>query len=136
MENEENDQQEELSSIKKVAVMLLDRMKEKVINEWDDQKIFKALIRFHPSCDSDYFNPNEYCNADEGMKILGLGYNRNKFFSIIKKYGIKNHKVNNVPLGYKRCEIERLGEILDENYIEDEMCIYKSAIKKIEDGKD
>ena len=30
MENEENDQQEELSSIKKVAVMLLDRMKEKV----------------------------------------------------------------------------------------------------------
>ena len=41
-----------------------------------------------------------------------------------------------MPLGYKRCEIERFGEILDENYIKDEMCIYKSSIKKIEDGKD
>ena len=83
-----------------------------------------------------HFNPNENCNADEGMKVLGLGYNRNKFFSITKKYGIKNHKVNNVPLGYKRCEIERLGEILDENFIEDKMCMYESSIKKIEDGKD
>lgn len=33
-------------------------------------------------------------------------------------------------------EIERLGEILDENYIEDKICMYDSSIKKIEDGKD
>ena len=37
---------------------------------------------------------------------------------------------------HKRCEIERLGEILDENYTEDNLYSYESAIKKIEDGKD
>ena len=103
MENEENDQQEELSSIKKVAVMLLDRMKEKVINEWDDQKIFKALIRFHPSCDRAYFNPNEYCNADEGMKILQLDGSKlnslidhhcnHTILSVLGKYGNNQNRV-------------------------------------------
>lgn len=121
---EEDENQKELSSIKKVALMLLDRMKEKVIYEWDDHKIFKALIGFHPSCDKDYFNPKEYCNADEAMKILKLGYNRNKFFALVKKYGIKNYKVNNVPLGYRISEIESIGEILGQN------------INNKDDGKD
>ena len=51
-------------------------------------------------------------NADKAMKILRLGYNRNKFFELTKEYGIENYKVNNAPLGYKISEIERLDTLL------------------------
>lgn len=48
------------------------------------------------------------------MSILGLGNNRVKLNELCKKYKIQNRKFNNVPIGFKRSEIEQLGVILAE----------------------
>lgn len=102
----------ELSPIKRMALSILDELKVKIVSDCDDSEITQGMTQFHPSNNKDYFNPKEYCNADKAMKILHLGYNRKKFFELIKEYGIKNHKVNNAPLGYKISEIERLYTLL------------------------
>lgn len=54
-------------------------------------------------------NPNDYCNADKAMEILRLGRNRAKFFYLLKKYGVKTNKINNMPIGYKIKEIIDIG---------------------------
>jgi hypothetical protein len=103
----------QLSPIKRMALAMLDKLKEQVVSDCDDDdEISESLTKFHPSSNKEYFNPNDYCNADKAMKILHLGYNRNKFFELTKEYGIENHKVNNAPLGYKVSEIERLNTLL------------------------
>ena len=102
----------QLSPIKRMALAMLDNLKVQVMNDCDDSEITESMTKFHPSSNKEYFNPNDYCNADKAMKILHLGYNRNKFFELIKEYGIENHKVNNAPLGYKVSEIERLNTLL------------------------
>lgn len=101
-----------LSPIKRMALAMLDNLKVQVVNDCDDSEITESMTKFHPSSNKEYFNPKEYCNADRAMKILRLGYNRNKFFELIKEYGIENYKVNNAPLGYKISEIERLDTLL------------------------
>lgn len=102
----------ELSPIKRMALSILDELKVKIVSDCDDSEITQSMTRFHPSNNKEYFNPKEYCNADKAMKILHLGYNRNKFFELTKEYGIENVKVNNAPLGYKISEIERLNTLL------------------------
>lgn len=102
----------QLSPIKRMALTILDNLKVQIVNDCDDSEITESMTKFHPSSNKEYFNPNDYCNADKAMKILHLGYNRNKFFELIKEYGIENHKVNNAPLGYKISEIERLNTLL------------------------
>lgn len=101
-----------LSPIKRMALAMLDNLKVQVVNDCDDSEITESMTKFHPSSNKEYFNPKDYCNADDAMKILRLGYNRNKFFELIKEYGIENYKVNNAPLGYKISEIERLDTLL------------------------
>lgn len=102
----------ELSPIKRAALAILDKLKEQVVSDCDENEIVTTMTRFHPSSNKEFFNPSDYCNADKAMKILGLGYNRNKFFELTKEYGIENYKVNNAPLGYKVSEIERLYTLL------------------------
>lgn len=102
----------QLSPIKRMALSILDNLKVQVVNDCDDSEITESMTKFHPSSNKEYFNPKDYCNADKAMKILHLGYNRNKFFELTKEYGIENHKVNNAPLGYKVSEIERLNTLL------------------------
>lgn len=101
-----------LSPIKRMALAMLDNLKHQVLNDCDDSEISQSMTMLHPSSNKEYFNPNDYCNADKAMKILHLGYNRNKFFELTKEYGIENYKVNNAPLGYKISEIERLNTLL------------------------
>ena len=101
-----------LSPIKRMALAMLDNLKVQVVNDCDDSEITESMTKFPPSSNKEYFNPNDYCTADKAMKILHLGYNRNKFFELIKEYGIENYKVNNAPLGYKISEIERLDTLL------------------------
>lgn len=106
------DKEKELSSIKKAALKVLDKLKEQVMTDCDDEQISKTLSNCHPAIKDEYINPNDYCNADEAMDMLHLGYNRAKFFALTKKYGIKNHKVNNQPIGFLKKDIERLKDKL------------------------
>ena len=80
----------QLSPIKRMALAILDNLKVQVMNDCDDSEITESMTKFHPSSNKEYFNPKDYCNADKAMKILHLGYNRNKFFELTKEYGIEN----------------------------------------------
>ena len=59
-----------------------------------------------------YFREEDFVTADEAMKILCLGQNRNRFFDLLKVYKIQAQTFNGVKIGYKREEIHKLGERL------------------------
>lgn len=59
-----------------------------------------------------YFLEEDFVTADEAMKILCLGSNRNKFFDLIKVYKIQSQTFNGVKIGYKKEEIYKLKEKL------------------------
>lgn len=105
----------DLSPIMKSALKVIDTIREQIVNgECDEDNVAKSLVKLHPSSDKEYINPDDYCNADEAMEMLHLGRNRAKFFELLKKYKVKNHKVNNQPIGYKIKDIKRIRkEILD-----------------------
>lgn len=62
-----------------------------------------------------FFREEDFVNADEAMKILRLGQNRNKFFDMLKVYKIQSQTFNGVKIGYRREEIHKLGERLARN---------------------
>jgi hypothetical protein len=59
-----------------------------------------------------YFREEDFVTADEAMKILRLGQNRNRFLDLIKVYKIESQTFNGVKIGYRREEIHKLGERL------------------------
>ena len=60
-----------------------------------------------------YFREEDFVTADEAMKILCLGKNRNRFFSLIKLYKIQSQTFNGVKIGYRKEEIYKLKERLE-----------------------
>ena len=59
---------------------------------------------------SGYFREEDFVTADEAMKILHLGQNRNRFFDLIKVYKVQAQTFNGVKIGYKKEEIFKLKE--------------------------
>ena len=59
-----------------------------------------------------YFREEDFVTADEAMKILCLGKNRNRFFDLIKVYKIQSQTFNGVKIGYRKEEIYKLKERL------------------------
>ena len=60
-----------------------------------------------------YFREEDFVTADEAMKILCLGKNRNRFFALIKVYKIQSQTFNGVKIGYRKEEIYKLKERLE-----------------------
>ena len=60
-----------------------------------------------------YFREEDFVTADEAMKILCLGKNRNRFFGLIKVYKIQCQTFNGVKIGYRKEEIYKLKERLE-----------------------
>lgn len=102
-------EEKRISPIKRVAISLLDKVKEQIITDCDDTEVINSLQRFHPE-NNGFFKEDDYITADVAMKILHLGYNRNKFFALVKEHNIINHKINNQHIGFKRSEIEALKD--------------------------
>lgn len=59
-----------------------------------------------------YFREEDFVTADEALRILHLGQNRNKLFSLLKVYKIESQTFNGVKIGYRREEIYKLKERL------------------------
>jgi hypothetical protein len=57
-----------------------------------------------------YFREEDFVTADEAMKILCLGKNRNRFFDLIKAYKVEAKTFNGVKIGYPKEEIYKLKE--------------------------
>lgn len=103
-----------LSPIKRMAIALLDKLKEQVLNDCDEQEIVNTMAKFNPETNG-YFKQDDFVTADKAMRMLHLGQNRNKFFELTKEYGIENHKISNQNVGFLRKDIERLSELLSED---------------------
>jgi hypothetical protein len=106
--------QEKLSPIKRAALAILDKLKEQVLNDCDEQEIVNTMAKFNPETNG-YFKQDDFVTADKAMRMLHLGQNRNKFFELTKEYGIENHKISNQNVGFLRKDIERLAELLVED---------------------
>ena len=59
-----------------------------------------------------YFREEDFVTADEAMKILRLGQNRNRFFDLLKAYKIQAQTFNGMKIGYRKEDIYRLKERL------------------------
>lgn len=76
-----------------------------------DEQIDDLISKTEPRSRG-YFREEDFVTADEAMKILHLGQNRNKFFDLIKAYKIQSQTFNGVKIGYKKEEIYKLKERL------------------------
>lgn len=113
---------EGLSMIKRLALEFLDNLKIKIINnDCDDSEIMEAMTKYHPSVNKEYFNPKDYCNYDEALKILKLSNNRAKLKQLCDEYCIECVYIKNRPLGFPKKDIERLAEIQSEEVKKREM---------------
>lgn len=80
------------------------------------EEIVETITKLNPE-NNNYINPYDYCTVQKAMDILGLGYNRTKFYEIANRYNLKIHRnpVNNHPFGYKIKEIEKVLAELKKN---------------------
>lgn len=81
----------------------------------DEEQINDFIAKSEPR-GLGYYREDDFVSVDEAMRILRLGRNRNLFFQLIKKYHIKANTFKGVKIGYKRDEIYKLNEQLDEEY--------------------
>ena len=79
--------------------------------EFTEEEIDDLIARTEPRSRG-YFREEDFVTADEAMKILKLGQNRNRFFDLIKVYKIESQTFNGVKIGYRREEIHKLKERL------------------------
>lgn len=79
--------------------------------ECTEEEIDDLIARAEPRSRG-YFREEDFVTADEAMRILCLGQNRNRFFDLIKVYKIESQTFNGVKIGYRREEIHKLKERL------------------------
>ena len=79
--------------------------------ECTDEQIDDLISKTEPRSRG-YFREEDFVTADEAMKILHLGQNRNRFFDLLKVYKIQAQTFNGVKIGYRREEIHKLKERL------------------------
>ena len=77
--------------------------------ECTDEQIDDLISKTEPRSRG-YFREEDFVTADEAMKILHLGQNRNRFFDLIKVYKVQAQTFNGVKIGYKKEEIFKLKE--------------------------
>lgn len=70
-----------------------------------EDELADALTKFHPKSNTEYFRKEDYCNADEAMRYLGIR-SRNQFFELMREHGIANHKQEFKDMGYYRGDLE------------------------------
>lgn len=79
--------------------------------ECTDEQIDDLISKTEPRSRG-CFREEDFVTADEAMRILKLGHNRNRFFDLLKVYKIQSQTFNGVKIGYRREEIHKLGERL------------------------
>jgi hypothetical protein len=79
--------------------------------ECTDEQIDDLISKTEPRSRG-YFREEDLVTADEALKILKLGQNRNRLFMLLKAHKIESQTFNGVKIGYRREEIHKLGERL------------------------
>lgn len=100
-------------SLKKQYVWKLCKqiLKDLKSGECTDEQIDDLISKTEPRSRG-YFREEDFVTADEALRILKMGQNRNRLFMLLKAYKIDSQKFNGVKIGYRREEIHKLREIL------------------------
>lgn len=101
-----------LSATKRIALAMVDKVRDMIINDCDDETIIKTIPKVEISPNKGFIE-SDYLSYDDAIKELGMGYNRNKLSELAKKYNIQNHKFRHMPIGFHKDDIARLKEILN-----------------------
>lgn len=92
----------------KICKQILKDLKE---GECSEEQIDDLISKTEPRSRG-YFREEDFITADEAMRVLKLGSNRNRFFCLIKAHNIKAQTFNGVKIGYKKEEIHKLRDRL------------------------
>lgn len=76
-----------------------------------DEQIDDLISKTEPRSRG-YFREEDFVTADEALKILRLGQNRNRLFMLLKAHKIESQTFNGVKIGYRKEEIYKLKEKL------------------------
>jgi hypothetical protein len=95
-----------------LAIKTLDFIKECIINgDCSDEELQENMSRMGISSVNGRINKNNYVNVEQAMAIIGTK-NRHKFFDIVHKYGLVNHKFNNQHIGYIKEEVIKVASTI------------------------
>ena len=102
---------QEISKTKKIVLSIIDKVREQVLTECDDETI---TSRMHDLkiIDQDAFHEDDYYTYDEAIAALGIKYNRNRLSELAKKHNVRNRKFKNVQVGFHKDDINKLKIIL------------------------
>lgn len=109
-EKTKNGEANKLSPTMKYAIVVLKNAIKDIINgECSEEDVVDMLAKMHPER-HEYIKPSDNVNYDQAMHEMPFGYNRNKLSNLAKKYGVKNKRVNNMPIGFNIKEIKLLAQ--------------------------
>ena len=102
----------EETAVRRSAKRLIKDLYHQVSEECSDEELCVAMGAI-AKYDKHSYREEDLMNYDEALKELGLGNNRAKLNELAKLYGIKNQKLKNMHVGFRREDILRLKEELD-----------------------
>lgn len=100
------------ATMKYVIDLLKQVIKDIRSGKCSEEELVAALVKFNPETNG-YIREDMFMNYDEACVELKIGWNRNKLNDLCKLYGIKNHRFNNAPIGFRADEIKRLKPIIE-----------------------
>lgn len=101
---------ENLSVVKRMALKILDDLRFDVVHNCSEEDLLSSMGKLDAKSKG-YVNPKEMLTYDKAMSMLNIK-NRNKFSELCKKHNIKNVKINNMSVGFHKEDIERLQQVL------------------------
>ena len=93
-----------------IALMILDNIKERIEGcEYSDDEILGVICGLDAKARG-YVNPKDLLTYDKAMRMLGIK-SKKKLSSLCRENGISNVRINNMSVGFRREDIERLYDI-------------------------
>ena len=102
------------SPIMNYAITLLKQVIEDIKSgKCSEQELTDTLSKFHPESNG-YIKEDDFINYDEAGMLLGVRWDRRKLNNLCKEHNIINEKFNNQHIGFRKKDILRLKQLLEE----------------------
>lgn len=95
-----------MPNLKEQLIKLLKTTITDISVECSDDEVGEAIALINPHRYG-FFRESDFANAEDCMKYLGVK-SRKRFFELTKECKVTNKKVNNMPIGFRKKEIERI----------------------------
>lgn len=111
MKTTTNNDLENLSVVKRMALNILDDLRFNIVHNCSEEELLSSMGQLDAKSKG-YVNPKDMLTYDKAMSMLKIK-NRNKFSELCKKHNVKNVKINNMSVGFHKEDIERLQQVLN-----------------------